>query len=83
MKILPVAALALFGTSLPLAAQTMKLPVSLTGRDVPVRTQEYEAVAQSDAVDGTTQAANLKFKRVSLSTPAPTELQSHPTSPAN
>ena len=63
MKILPVAALALFGTSLPLAAQTMKLPVSLTGRDVPVRTQEYETVAQPDAIDGTTQATNLKFKR--------------------
>ena len=63
MKILPIAALALFGASLPLAAQTLKLPVSAVRTEVsPVRTQEYEAVSQPGQVDGTTQATNLKFK---------------------
>jgi predicted aspartyl protease len=63
MKILPVAALALVGTALPLTAQTLKLPVSATRADVsPVRTQEYEAVSQPDQVDRTTQATDLRFK---------------------
>ena len=63
MKILPVAALTLLGSALPLAAQTLKLPVSATRADVsPVRTQEYEAVSQTDQVDRTTQATDLRFK---------------------
>ncbi|HEU0284619.1 MAG TPA: aspartyl protease family protein, partial [Sphingomicrobium sp.] len=59
MKILPVAAMALLGTSLPLAAQTLKLPGPAVS---PVRTQEYEAVSQQDQVDRTTQATDLRFK---------------------
>ena len=56
MRILPVLGIALLGTALPLAAQ----PVATSQ---PVRTQEYEAVAQPDQVDKTTQATDLQFKR--------------------
>jgi predicted aspartyl protease len=63
MRILPFAGLALLGTALPSAAQTLKLPVSGVRTEVsPVRTQEYETVAQPDPVDSTTQATNLQFK---------------------
>ena len=49
MRLLPAIGVLLVGAALPLAAQ-------------PTQTQEYEAVAQKDAVDGTTQATDLKFK---------------------
>jgi predicted aspartyl protease len=55
MRILPVVGMALLGTAMPLAAQMVSLPQ-------PVRTQEYEAVAERDRVDSTTQATDLRFK---------------------
>ena len=63
MRVLPAVGLALLGTAMPLAAQMVNLPVPATRTEVsPVRTQEYEAVHQSDPVDSTTQATNLQFK---------------------
>lgn len=56
MRILPVAGIALLGTALPLTAQPAETRQ-------PVRTQEYETVAQPDHVDRTTQATDLRFKR--------------------
>lgn len=50
MKYLPVIGVLLIGAAVPLSAQSPK-------------TQEYETVAQPDAVDGTTQATDLRFKR--------------------
>lgn len=64
MKLLPAAGLLLIGTALPLAAQTINLPVQAVQAQVsPVRTQEYETIAQPDQVDSTTQATKLKFNR--------------------
>ena len=64
MKLLPAAGLLLLGTALPVAAQTMKLPVAAVEAPVsPVRTQQYETVAQPDQVDNSTQATKLKFNR--------------------
>jgi len=61
-RVLPAVALALLGAA-PLGAQMINLPVPATRAEVsPVRTQEYETIHQSDPVDGTTQATNLKFK---------------------
>ena len=63
-RLLPAAGLLLLGTALPLAAQTLNLPVTPVRADVsPVRTQEYETVVQPRQVDETTQATNLKFNR--------------------
>ena len=63
MRILPLAGVALLGTALPLAAQTLKLPVPAVQTTVsPVRTQEYEALSHHDPVDRTTQATDLRFK---------------------
>jgi gag-polyprotein putative aspartyl protease len=55
MRILPALGLGLLAAALPLSAQTISLPQ-------PVRTQEYEAVAERDRVDGSTQATDLRFK---------------------
>ena len=49
MRLLPFVGIVLLGSAAPLAAQ-------------PVQTQEYEALAQPDAVDSTTQATDLRFK---------------------
>jgi predicted aspartyl protease len=49
MRLLPVIGVLLLGAAFPLAAQ-------------PTQTQEYEAVTQPDAVDGTTQATDVRFK---------------------
>lgn len=49
MRLLPFVGVVLLGSAAPLAAQ-------------PVRTQEYEALAQPDAVDSTTQATDLRFR---------------------
>ena len=63
MRILPFVGMALLGTTLPLAAQTLKLPVPAVQTAVsPIRTQEYEAVSHPDQVDRTTQAQDLRFK---------------------
>ncbi|HEY0241896.1 MAG TPA: retroviral-like aspartic protease family protein [Gemmatimonadaceae bacterium] len=63
MRILPFVGVALLGTALPLAAQTLKLPVNAVRTEVsPIRTQEYEAVSHPDQVDRTTQATDLRFK---------------------
>jgi predicted aspartyl protease len=50
MRLLPAIGVLLLGAAMPLAAQ-------------PTQTQEYEAVAQPDVVDGTTQATDVRFKR--------------------
>jgi predicted aspartyl protease len=50
MRLLIPIGVLLLGAAFPLAAQ-------------PTQTQEYEAVAQPDAVDGTTQATDVRFKR--------------------
>jgi len=64
MRLFAAAGLLCLGTAMPLAAQMISLPVQAVGRQVsPVRTQEYETVAQPDQVDSTTQADKLKFKR--------------------
>lgn len=64
MRVLPALGLLFVGTALPISAQTVKLPVSAVQTPVsPVRTQEYETVAQPDQVDSTTRATDLKFKR--------------------
>lgn len=55
-RLLPAAGLLFLGAAIPIAAQPIKTPQ-------PVRTQEYETVAQPDEVDRTTQATELKFKR--------------------
>ena len=55
MKLLPAVGVLLLGVALPLTAQPLKLPE-------PVRTQEYETVADRQ-VDSTTQATDLKFNR--------------------
>ena len=63
MRILPFVAVALLGTALPLAAQTIAIPRPTVRTEVsPIRTQEYEAVSHSDQVDRTTQATDLRFK---------------------
>ena len=49
MRLLPFVGVVLLGSAAPLAAQAVK-------------TQEYEALAQPDAVDSTTQATDLRFK---------------------
>jgi predicted aspartyl protease len=55
MRILPALGLGMLAMAPPLAAQMVSLPP-------PVRTQEYEAVAERDGVDSTTQATDLRFK---------------------
>jgi len=50
VRLLPVIGVFLLGAAVPLAAQS-------------TRTQEFETVAQPDAVDRTTQATDLQFKR--------------------
>lgn len=63
MRTLPAVGLALLGVALPVSAQIINLPVPATRTEVsPVRTQEYETLHQSDAVDSSTQATNLKFR---------------------
>ena len=50
MRVIPVVGVLLLGAAVPLSAQS-------------TRTQEFEAVAQKDSVDTTTQATDLRFKK--------------------